>query len=247
MKQIGSFVFAFLMCSSVAWAQDLEDALQTFDRANRLVESGSYEEAIHHYHSVLETGYVSGSLYHNLAGAYFRMDQIGESVRYYERARRLLGDDPQLLHNIQIVEARVQSPFSELPVPFWRTWWEQFFGQYTALPFLIAGIGLYLIAFFMFGHHLWSKTRNTWHRRVRKGTLAAGLMLILIAVMISGDRSAIRGASILKPTTLATESGSIDVPEGIRVTLIGESVSGIEIRLPNGTQGFVDEEVLGDF
>ena len=247
MNLITSFLLVFLMGSGTVWSQSLEDALQIFDRANRLVESGSYEEAIAHYHSVLETGYVSGSLYHNLAGAYFRLDEIGESVRYYERARKLLGDDPQLLHNIQIVEARVQSPFSELPTPFWRTWWEQSFGRYPAWPFLSTGIGLYLFAFFMLGHHLWSKTRNTWHRRIRGGLLAVGLTLILIAIMISGDRNALRNASVLESTTLMTESGSLDIPEGVRVTLVGESVSGVEVRLPNGTQGYMDADVLGDF
>ena len=35
---------------------------------------------------------------------------------------------------IQTIESRVQSPFSELPTPFWRTWWNQLFGQYLRFP-----------------------------------------------------------------------------------------------------------------
>lgn len=247
MKRGLSIFLTFVMCYGLVQAQQLEDALRLFDEANRLVESGAYADAVDQYHTVLETGYESGALYHNLAGAYYRLDELGEAVRNYERARRLLGDDPQLLHNIQIIESRIQSPFSELPAPFWRTWWNQLFGQYSALLFLSAGTGLYLIACLLYAQLLWSKTRSSWHRRARTGTLALGLILLLIAVVISGESASIRGAAILEPTTMTTETGSVEVPEGVKVTLIGEAVAGTEVRLPNGVQGYIDASILGDF
>lgn len=247
MKCGTSLFLTLMICYGPVQAQQLEDALRLFDEANRLVESGAYEDAIDQYHAVIETGYESGALYHNLAGAYYRLDELGEAVRYYERARRLLGNDPQLLHNIQIIESRVQSPFSELPTPFWRTWWNQLFGQYSTLPFLSAGIGLYLIACLLYAQLLWSRTRSSWHRRARAGALASGLILLLIAVVISSERNSIQGASILEPTTMTTEAGSIEIPEGVRVTLVGEAVAGIEVRLPNGIQGYVDANILGEF
>ncbi len=247
MKSVLIFFLIFATGSGLAQAQQLEDALHLFDEANRFVESGNYEEAIDQYHAVLETGYESGALYHNLAGAYYRLDELGESIRYYERARRLLGNDPQLLHNIQIVESRVQSPFSELPTPFWQTWWNRFFAQYSATPFLIAGISLYLIACLLYAQLLWSRTRNNWHRRARASSLASGLVLLLIAMVISSDQNSIQGASILEATTMTTETGSIDLPAGIKVMLIDETVAGIEVRLPNGIQGYVNASILGEF
>jgi len=228
-------------------AQQLEDALPMFDEANQLVESGAYQEAIDRYHSVIETGYISGALYHNLASTYFRIDEIGQTVRYYERARRLLGNDPQLIHNIQIVESRIQNPFSQLPKPFWREWWDQWFGQHHALPYLVTGISFYFMACFLFAQSLWSTTRSNWHRRARRIALTMGLALLLIAVLISNDRNTPQGASILMPTTMNTETERIDVPEGIKVTLVTESEEGTLIRLPNGIQGLVDPEILGDF
>ena len=243
----GALLLALIAYVGLANAQQLADALRLFDEANRLVESGAYAEAIDQYHAVLETGFASGALYHNLASSYFRLDEVGEAVRYYERARRLLGDDPQLLHNIQIVEAQIQSPFSELPTPFWRAWWYTLFSQYSALRFLISGLGFYLIACLLYAHHIWSQTRNNWHRRARAGALGVGLLLLLIAVLVSGERSSIQGAAILESTTLVTETGSIDVPEGIKVSLIEETDIGTQVSLPNGVRGYVDASVLGFF
>lgn len=243
----GALLFALIACVGFANAQQLEDALRLFDEANGLVESGAYAEAIGQYHAVLETGFASGALYHNLASAYFRLDEIGEAVRYYELARRLLGDDPQLLHNIQIVEAKIQSPFSELPTPFWRAWWYTLFSQYSALRFLISGLGFYLIACLLYAHYIWSQTRNNWHRRARAGALGVGLLLLLIALLVSGERSSIQGAAILESATLVTETGSVEIPEGIKVSFIEETDLGAEVSLPNGVRGYVDASVLGFF
>ena len=76
----GALLLALIVYVGLANAQQLEEALRLFDEANGLVESGAYAEAIDQYHAVLETGFASGALYHNLASAYFRLDEIGEAV-----------------------------------------------------------------------------------------------------------------------------------------------------------------------
>ena len=115
------------------------------------------------------------------------------------------------------------------------------------MRFLISGLGFYLIACLLYAHYIWSQTRNNWHRRARAGALGAGLLLLLIAVLVSVERSSIQGAAILESTTLVTETGSIDVPEGVKVSFIEETDLGAEISLPNGVRGYVDASVLGYF
>ncbi len=46
---------------------------------------------------------------------------------------------------------------------------------------------------------------------------------------------------------MATETRSIEIPEGIKVTLVDEMVAGTEVRLPNGVQGYGDANILGEF
>ena len=46
---------------------------------------------------------------------------------------------------------------------------------------------------------------------------------------------------------MTTETGSIEVPEGVKVPLVGDAVAGIEVCLPNGVQGYVDASTLGGF
>ncbi len=247
MTHLVQLLIVLTLPAGLLQAQQLQDVLPIFDEANASVQLGEYQEAIDLYLSVVDSGYVSGALYHNLAGAYFRLDDIGEAIRYYESARRLLGDTPQLIHNIQIVESRIQNPFSELPTPFWQQWWNLIFGKHHELPYAITGISLYFIALLLSAQFIWTKTRSPWHRRLRRLALILGLILTLIALLISHQRSTFQGASILETTTLNTESEEIDVPEGILVTRVTESELGTLIRLPNGVEGYIDPRVLGDY
>ena len=242
-----SIILVILVGSNPTKAQQLEDAIRIFDEANRLIQSGAYEEAIDQYHAVLETGHVSSAVYHNLASAYFRIDEFGEAVQYYQRAQRLDGDDLQIIHNIQITETVIQSPFSKLPSPFWRLWWDGLSRRYSALPFLCAGLGLYLISVLLFSQSIWFNLQSQWHRRARLASLSTGLFLLFTAIMISAERTSVQGAAVLEPTTLTTDTESIEVPEGIVVTIIDETKEDIQIQLPNGIQGYVDASVLGDF
>ena len=80
MKRINSFI-AVLFLSSTMIAQT-PDAL--FDQGNKAYNLGAYQEAITHYEAVLEAEVHSSELYFNLANAYYRLGEVGESIFYFE-------------------------------------------------------------------------------------------------------------------------------------------------------------------
>ena len=226
------------------------EATRLFDEGNAEFARGAYAEALASYHQALGIGFASGALYHNMGSAYFRLDEIGQAVRYYEKARRLLGNDPQLTHNLQIVRARVSSPFSQLPPPFWRAWWTKLFVHQGWESFFWIGAVLYFVAAFLYGHRIWTKVRSAWHRRARAAALTAGGLLLLMGIGVAAEHARSPRAAIIALGVQLSEvpdtAGSLTVPEGVVVDVL-ESVNGsVEIRLPNGVRGYVDGNVLGD-
>jgi len=227
-------------------AAQVTQAAQLFDMANDQFASGQYAEALATYQEVLDSGFTSGALYHNLGSTYYRLDRIGQAIRYYEKARRQMGDDPQLMHNIRIVEDRIGSPFSVLPQPFWQSWWQSWFAARNPWWFLAAGGILYLLGTVLYAHRIWTQERNDWLRRLRAGAVITGCILIMIAVGISADRAASTRAVIIAPgVELTSSNGAVTVPEGIIVTIVARESTGIEVQLPNGVRGYVDDAVLG--
>jgi hypothetical protein len=77
-----------------------------FERANAAYQQGRYEQAVAQYQQILADGHASGVLYYNLANAYVRRDQLGQAIRYYEKARPLLGADPRLEHSLEQARRR---------------------------------------------------------------------------------------------------------------------------------------------
>ena len=223
------------------------EAARLFDAANDQFLSGQYAEALTSYQEVLESGYVSGALYHNMGSTFFRLDEIGQAIRHYEKARRMIGDDPQLLHNIQIVEGLIGSPFSVLPEPFWRTWWNAWFAMRNPWWMMAAGMVLYCVGIALYAHRIWTQVRNDWLRRLRAVVLVIGCTLLLTAVTISADQAASNRAAIIVPEVqLSSTDGGITVPEGIIVTIVSRAENGVEVQLPNGVRGIVEEDVLGE-
>ena len=111
----GALLLALIAYVGFANAQQLDDALRLFDEANGLVESGPTQKQLASTTLFWKPDLRAVPCTITLPVHTSVLDKIGEAVRYYERARRLLGDDPQLLHNIQIVEAQVQNPFLRAP------------------------------------------------------------------------------------------------------------------------------------
>jgi hypothetical protein len=67
--------------------------------ANRDYQAGHFQKSIAAYQSLVQAGYHSPALYHNLGNAYFRAGQLARARLHYERALLLAPKDPIILRN----------------------------------------------------------------------------------------------------------------------------------------------------
>lgn len=110
-------------------------------QANAAYEQGRYDVAVDRYTAVLNAGYVSGALYYNLGTAYYRLGRVGQSVRYYEKARRLRPDDPRIAHNLRMVRADVP----ELSATAVLSPWVRIAGGWAPVPLFWTGAILFAV------------------------------------------------------------------------------------------------------
>lgn len=100
---IKRIIFVVLFSTNVAASgftqMTPESAYVQFDKAQILYRQGSYEDAVRTYEAVRAGGLESGALNFNLGNAYFKLGQLGKAVLNYERARRILPRDPDVLSN----------------------------------------------------------------------------------------------------------------------------------------------------
>ena len=247
--RIPIIAFAALLLAQTANGQ-LIDATRALEDGNQLYTSGAYLQALEQYHEALSHGYTSGALLFNMGNAYYRLDERGQAIRHYEKARMLLGDDPRLIHNLNLVSSQVSAPITSRPEPIWQLWWRSTLGNRNPWMLYSAAALLYVAAFGLFTHRMWTQQRNPWLRRARSVSTVAAVALFLAAYGASLDRATDRSAVVISQSTGLSEVADgpvvLVVSEGIKVEILDDDNPQIEVRLPNGVVGFLPSEALGE-
>lgn len=238
-----------LLSAHVAQA-GMPEAVQLFDEGNEHYAVGNYESAVEAYQAAIGEGYVSAALFFNLGNAHYRRDELGEAVRAYERARLLAPDDPEILHNLSIVEDRTVDQFSRLPAPYWLRGWEWVVRAVGVWGFFAIGIVCWFAATAAIVRRTVMGSTRVWLRRATSVLLVLGISSLTLAFAASLDRQARRSAVVvasevpLRSEPSSTAGSEITIHEGLVVDVLREQESWALLRLPNGVQGWSPENVI---
>ncbi len=101
--------FVLLFLTQFNWAQSV------FDRGNEQYRKGNYQEAIAAYQSILKDKKTSSDLYFNLANAYYKLNQIGPAIYYYEKALLLNPNDKDVQNNLKFAKSKTVDDIKEIP------------------------------------------------------------------------------------------------------------------------------------
>ena len=244
---VAAFVVGVLLAFPVQAQQG--GASLAFQYGNERYVQGDYQAALIAYQQAEAAGYVSGPLFYNMGSTFHRLGELGQAIRYYEKARRLMPDNDNLLHNLNL--AREQTgDVSIAPVSVWGTWQRHLAAIGARLLFGL-GLGLYLIAIGLAGYRVWTGERNAWLRRGFALALALGLLLIGLAYATSLGATSGRAIVVVdKASVRATPSVSADaeadVQEGASLDILDRRAGWLEVRLPDGTLGWVEAEHVGE-
>lgn len=240
-KKVSAFLAFCLAFSLSGYAQNLASA-------NRAYQAAQYEEAIQRYESLLQQGYQSAALYHNLGNACYRAGQLGRAVLYYERALKLEPGDGQVIQNLQVVRAQLPGQQAAVFVePGILRAWKSVQGALSANSWAALGLACFWLG--MIGLLVWLFHRA---RRYKKAGFAAGLVLIglsllpfLLAYGRTQQQFRVHYAVLLLPQTELragpeAESQALQpLYEGAKVQILDRLGQWYFVRLPDATQGWL--------
>lgn len=236
-----------------ARATDLNAATAAFREGNAAYERGAFTEAVDAYIRAEKAGARDARLYFNHANALFRADRLGPAILYYEKARKLLPADEDILHNLNFARARVADKVPEPPAnAFTKLLWSvhasysPHTGVWIALG-LFAGVFFALIAALFLGGL----------GRIAAATVAVASLVTLLAFSPSlvyklrQHGMAVR-AVVLQPV-VPLYSGPGDsyellfrAHEGTVFTIVSREGEWLAVKLPDGRGGFVKAAAVGE-
>jgi hypothetical protein len=246
MKTRGLIV-SILALAALATPSLAQTALDEFERANALYRGGRFDGAVRSYEAILKQGLASPAVYFNLGNSYYRLGQTAPAILAYERALRLQPNDPDVKHNLNLVNLKTPDRIEPLPELFFVDWLR----IVSAFVPLHTTVWLFALGWtVLFGSltALYVLTHPGVLRLCRVLTIATMVALIPAAVLLvtqiadSHNRNdAIVTASVVTAKT-SPDAQSVDafvIHEGLKVKLSDAVGEWVKIVLADGKVGWV--------
>ncbi len=243
-------VAATMLLSSTVFS--LESDLSLFETANNLYEQGSYEEAEKIYLELLDKGIISDDVNYNLGNTYFKTNSIALAILHYEKALKVNANHEDAAYNLKLANQKTVDKIESIPELFIYRWWKAIFKWLSIDQWATLSIVLFLTAALAFALFLFSAKVV-----VKKGSFYLAVVAVCIAVVSwlfasrqssyfqQEDYAIIVQASINVLSAPSDGSSQLFVlHEGTKVKLKSKTNNRIEIALPNGNKGWVEQETL---
>ena len=88
---------------------------ESFASANNLYKNEKFEQAITLYKKIELQGFVSSELYYNLGNSYYKINKVGPSIYYYEKALKLNPLNEDVKNNLVFAKRLALDNIEELP------------------------------------------------------------------------------------------------------------------------------------
>ena len=234
-----------LICLAIAiigWGQDQDN----FDKATTLYQKGDYTQAAAVYSSILKSGKESSALYYNLGNTYYKLNNVPESIYYYEKALQLDPENADAKNNLIFANQMKVDAITPLP----KTWVRQLsdgivglFSAHTWAVLSIIGVFAFVLSFLLY--YFLERTA------LKRTFFSLMLVFLFFAVgsytlaqfchkQVSQTQYAILFDKTVRVFSDANAYSSevMQLHEGTKVEIIEDAKDWVKIRLVNGKTGW---------
>ena len=241
-------VFYLILCYQSFFLIAQEPFQSFFSKGNQFYNEGNYQKAITSYEKILEQNIYSVEVYFNLGNAHYKLNNIAESIYYFEKAKQLAPKNKEVLNNLEFAKNMQLYYIETLPKTQINIYKDTLLAtlninEWAYLTIVLGWITC--ICFFIFYIRKETLTKRSFF-------VAAIIFLILFFISIN--------LQIIRPTNhfailMESETSIRDEPnlhsdikvnlnEGIKVKILDSLQGWYKISLTNGTQGWVEKEKI---
>jgi tetratricopeptide (TPR) repeat protein len=243
-KIIILYISVIFVTSYQVYASRIDELM---NNGNLAYQQNNYQKALNYYNQILNEGYVSFGLYYNLGNTYFRLDKLGMSILYYERALKLSPNDEDAIYNLEIVKARTIDRIKEVPKIFVVLWWDTFIAFFSPKGWSILVVTFYIILLIIIIVWFYAKTNLLRQTLFYSGIVNAIILAVSIIFLFSSlNRETSKKYGILLQeeitTKLSPDLNSGDaflIHEGVKFEISDELNDWSEIKLSDGKVGWI--------
>lgn len=246
MKQIRTFLLAILTAGTAA-VYGQTDIKETLTKAEQCYAAQDYRCAADGFKSAVDAGNASSQLYYNLANAHFKLGNIAYSILYYEKALVLAPADEEITANLQIARSHQVDKIEILPEFVLTTWFRSIAGWMSSDGWAYLAVSLFALFIGSLSLYIFSATPD--YRKI--GFFAAFAFLVFFGtsaymaswrkseILSSGMAIIINASVTIKSAPDSTGTDLMVVHEGMKVQTFNVVGDWTEVKLPDGSVGWM--------
>lgn len=213
---------------------------------------GNYDLAIGFYGMVSGTDYASADLYYNLGNAYYRTDQLGPAILYYERALRQNPNMSDAKENLAIANSKTQDRITQLPRLFIVRWVDWLCTSITPHAWRVVWLVLLAVIAAAAIVMRWGQSISL-RKTGLVGIIVSAVLLVAATLLLIGatNRFNSHSEAIIMEQTITVKSSpeqqSVDkmlLHEGTKVEVLEVYSVWSKIRIADGTTGWCLSESI---
>jgi len=223
-----------------------------FVEGNEAYKNGAYAKAIENYTKVLNQELASPELYYNLGNAYFKNQELGKAILYFEKAYKAKPSDNNIKQNLNLAREEIDSPVLEIPEFFLLRYWKTLAGIFPTILWNLLQLVFALL--FLFGIYNWRMGATEESKLKGFSKAAIGLVLIVLTFFAgrtaykqstSQDTAIVIGVTKLMsaPDTRSEEKENLS--EGVKIKILDQIDDWYKVLLMNKEHGWVVKSQVG--
>jgi len=235
------FIFTLLL-ASLSLAQNA-----LFEQGKDRYKDGKYQEAIENWMKIIEKGEHSANLYFNLGNAHYKLNNVGPSIFYYEKALQLDPLDRDIQTNLAFAENARIDAIEPLPKTIFSKWHTAVSGILSVRGWAIASVTFSMLFVCFFLVYYFSVSER------KKRMLFAGSMLFLILLLATlamafqvhgeslNDNPAIifaENTEVKSEPSMGSEA-AFTLHEGTKVQIMEWDDEWVRIQIVDGKDGWI--------
>ncbi|KAA3621984.1 MAG: tetratricopeptide repeat protein [Flavobacterium sp.] len=218
-----------------------------FNAGKEAYKAENYQEAIDSWKQIVDNGEESPELYFNLGNAHYKLNNIGPSIYYFEKARILDPNDTDIKNNLAFAENARIDVIEPLPQTVFKTWYKRISGVTDFDGWATAGVVFSFSFVFLFLTYYFSASERK--KRVLFASSVVALFLLMASVAMAfttyadyqNDNPAIVFSEQVEVKDAPSVGGEVNflIHEGTKVQVLDRETDWVRIRLEDGKDGWI--------
>ena len=248
MKKI-IILYSFFFCG-IIFSQTENEV--SFKSGVELYNKGDYNEAINLFVKIINNGEHSDELYFNLGNSYYKLNDIPNSIYYFEKALKLNPNDKDILNNLTYSQNMLIDKIDLLPSNQLSDFFNYTSDFFSIKQWLIIGTIFLYFFLILFVIYFFKRDSNT---KKKYFTLSSTFFFLTIIFILTGvtkfenQKSNIQAIIFDKKIDFRTEPNyrseiQFNLHEGTKVNIIDELDDWVLVELSNGASGWMESKSI---